>query len=74
GTIILDHGFRWSSSFLHLSKVQVAVGQEVRAGDVIGEVGATGRATGPHLCWRLNWYQERLDPQLLVPAGTAQAQ
>ena len=67
GTIILDHGFRWSSSFLHLSKVQVAVGQEVRAGDVIGEVGATGRATGAHLDWRMSWRNRRIDPQLLAP-------
>jgi len=67
GTIILDHGFRLSSSFLHLSKVQVEVGQEVRAGDVIGEVGATGRATGAHLDWRMSWRNQRIDPQLLVP-------
>jgi biotin carboxyl carrier protein len=68
GTIIVDHGYRLSSSFLHLSKVLVAVGQEVRAGDVIGEVGATGRATGPHLDWRMSWRNQRIDPQLLAPA------
>jgi murein DD-endopeptidase MepM/ murein hydrolase activator NlpD len=68
GTIILDHGFRFSSSFLHLSKVLVEVGQEVRAGDVIGEVGATGRATGAHLDWRMSWRNQRIDPQLLAPA------
>lgn len=67
GTIILDHGFRLSSSFLHLSKVLVAVGQEVSTGDVIGEVGATGRATGAHLDWRMNWRDQRIDPQLLAP-------
>jgi murein DD-endopeptidase MepM/ murein hydrolase activator NlpD len=67
GTIILDHGFALSSSFLHLSKVRVEVGQEVRAGDVIGEVGATGRATGAHLDWRMSWRNQRIDPQLLVP-------
>ncbi len=67
GTIILDHGYRLSSSFLHLSKVSVEVGQEVAAGDIIGEVGATGRATGPHLDWRMSWRRERVDPQLLVP-------
>ena len=67
GTIILDHGYRLSSSFLHLSKVRVAVGDEVNAGDVIGEVGATGRATGPHLDWRMSWRGHRIDPQLLVP-------
>jgi murein DD-endopeptidase MepM/ murein hydrolase activator NlpD len=67
GTIILDHGFHFSSSFLHMSKVLVKVGQEVKTGDVIGEVGATGRATGAHLDWRMNWRNERIDPQLLAP-------
>ena len=66
GTIILDHGYRLSSSFLHLSKVRVEVGQEVAVGDIIGEVGATGRATGPHLDWLMSWRRERVDPQLLV--------
>lgn len=67
GTVILDHGFRFSSSFLHMSKVLVAVGQDVQVGDVIGEVGATGRATGAHLDWRMNWRGQRIDPQLLAP-------
>jgi murein DD-endopeptidase MepM/ murein hydrolase activator NlpD len=68
GTVILDHGYVLSSSFLHMSALHVAVGQEVRTGDLIGEVGATGRATGPHLDWRMSWRSERVDPQLLVPA------
>jgi len=67
GTVILDHGFRFSSAFLHLSKVLVEVGQEVNSGDVIGKVGATGRATGAHLDWRMNWRNHRIDPQLLAP-------
>jgi len=67
GTVILDHGFRLSSSFLHLSKVLVAVGQEIKVGDVLGEVGATGRASGAHLDWRMNWRDQRIDPQLLAP-------
>jgi hypothetical protein len=67
GTVILDHGYRLSSSFLHMSKVTVAVGQVIAAGDPIGEVGATGRATGPHLDWRMSWGPHRIDPQLLVP-------
>ena len=67
GTVILDHGYGLSSSFLHMSKVLVEVGQEIRTGDLIGEVGATGRATGPHLDWRMSWRSERVDPQLLVP-------
>ncbi|MFV0476250.1 MAG: M23 family metallopeptidase [Parahaliea sp.] len=68
GTVILDHGYGLSSSFLHLGKVGVAVGDEIRTGDIIGEVGATGRATGPHLDWRMSWRNHRIDPQLLVPA------
>ncbi|MEM8660697.1 MAG: M23 family metallopeptidase [Pseudomonadota bacterium] len=67
GTVILDHGYSLSSSFLHLSELSVAVGDEVEAGDVIGEVGSTGRSTGAHLDWRMNWRQHRIDPQLLVP-------
>ncbi len=67
GTIILDHGYGFSSSFLHLSEVDVEVGQEVKTGDRIGAVGASGRATGPHLDWRMSWRGERIDPQLLVP-------
>ena len=67
GTVILDHGYGLSSSFLHLSQVSVAVGDRVTAGDVLGAVGATGRATGPHLDWRMSWFNHRIDPQLLVP-------
>ncbi len=67
GTIVLDHGYFLSSSFLHLSKVRVKVGDELKAGDIIGEVGSTGRATGPHLDWRMNWRKARIDPQLLAP-------
>lgn len=68
GTIIIDHGLEVNSSFLHLSEVSVEVGQRVEPGDIIGKVGATGRATGPHLDWRMNWRDRRVDPQLLVPA------
>lgn len=67
GTIIIDHGFGVNSTFLHLSSVDVEVGEPVKQGDFIGRIGATGRATGPHLDWRLNWLSHRLDPQLLVP-------
>ena len=68
GTVFLDHGYRLSSAFLHMSKVLVRVGQELQAGDLIGEIGASGRATGPHLDWRMNWRNRRIDPQLLVPS------
>jgi murein DD-endopeptidase MepM/ murein hydrolase activator NlpD len=66
GTIVLDHGQGLSSSFLHLSKTLVEAGTTVRKGDLIAEIGATGRASGPHLDWRMNWLDRRVDPQLLV--------
>lgn len=67
GTVILDHGYGLSSSFLHLSEVLVEVGDEVTVGTLLGKIGATGRATGPHLDWRMSWFDQRIDPQLLVP-------
>jgi len=67
GTLILDHGHALSSTFLHLSKLEVESGTTVEQGDLIGRIGATGRATGPHLDWRMNWGKVRIDPQLLVP-------
>lgn len=81
GTLVLDHGMGLSSTFIHLERVLVEKGQRVGQGDLIAEIGATGRATGPHLDWRLNWYQERLDPQWFmggmqatqVKAGTPMA-
>jgi murein DD-endopeptidase MepM/ murein hydrolase activator NlpD len=66
GTVILDHGHGVSSAFIHLSKVSVKAGQVLEQGDVLGEVGKTGRATGPHLHWGLNWFDTRLDPELLI--------
>ena len=66
GTLIIDHGHGLSSTFIHLSKELVEVGDEVKQGQVIAEVGATGRATGPHLDWRMNWFTERVDPTLIV--------
>lgn len=66
GTLIIDHGYGLSSTLMHLSKVLVTVGDEVKPGDIVAEVGATGRATGPHLDWRMNWNSARIDPQLLV--------
>jgi len=66
GTIILDHGQGLSSTFLHLSKILVEAGTPVKKGDLIAEIGATGRASGPHLDWRMNWLDQRVDPQLLL--------
>jgi murein DD-endopeptidase MepM/ murein hydrolase activator NlpD len=67
GTLILDHGHNLSSSFLHLHKILVKVGERVEQGDIIAEIGATGRVTGAHLDWRMNLGRERTDPTLLVP-------
>lgn len=67
GTLILDHGHGVTSAFLHLSKTAVAEGQRVEQGELLGEIGATGRVTGPHLDWRMNWRGARVDPELLVP-------
>ena len=68
GTVLLDHGHGVSSNFLHLSRIDVAVGDTVAQGETIGLVGATGRATGPHLHWGMNWFDVRVDPLLVLPA------
>ena len=64
--IIIDHGAGLNSAFLHASKIAVREGQAVKQGDYIGNVGASGRATGPHLHWGLKWYDTRLDPLLFT--------
>lgn len=66
GTLVLDHGQGLSSSFLHLSRILVEAGTYVKQGELIAEIGSTGRASGPHLDWRMNWLDRRVDPQLLV--------
>jgi murein DD-endopeptidase MepM/ murein hydrolase activator NlpD len=66
GTLVLDHGHGLSSAFLHLSRILVEEGQRVEQGDPIAEIGATGRVTGAHLDWRMNWFEQRIDPQLLA--------
>ena len=73
GTVLIDHGHGLSSSFLHLSRIDVRVGERVEPGQVIGLVGATGRATGPHMHWGMNWFGVRVDPQLLVEPVKAPA-
>jgi len=66
GTLLMDHGHGLSSTFIHLSKILVEQGQQVKQGQVVAEVGATGRASGPHLDWRMNLFEIRLDPALVV--------
>ena len=66
GIIALDHGHGLSSWFSHLSVLSVQKGDRVSRGDKIAEVGSTGRSTGPHLDWRINLFERRLDPSLLV--------
>jgi hypothetical protein len=64
--ILIDHGQGLISAYLHLSKVLVSEGERVSQGQLIGEVGQEGRATGPHLCWRMKWRGRNLDPTLFV--------
>ena len=64
GLIFIDHGLGLSSAFLHLGRISVRVGQEVRQGETIGFVGSTGRSTGAHLDWRIKWRRYNLDPAL----------
>ena len=66
-TLIIDHGHRLSSTFLHLDAITVKEGQAVRQGEVVARMGASGRVTGPHLDWRMNWRDQRIDPTFLVP-------
>ena len=66
GTIIMDHGHGISTIYSHLETLNVQVGDEIFKGDIIGTVGSTGRSTGPHLDFRLNWFQTRLDPMSIL--------
>jgi len=66
GTIIMDHGHGISTIYSHLENILVSVGDKINQGDIIGTVGSTGRSTGPHLDFRVNWFQTRLDPMSLI--------
>ncbi len=66
GTIIMDHGHGISTIYSHLETVIVSVGDKINQGDIIGTVGSTGRSTGPHLDFRVNWFQTRLDPMSVL--------
>lgn len=66
GTVILDHGHGLTSVYSHMQELWVKEGQRLRQGEQIGSIGATGRVTGAHLDWRINWFDQRLDPALIV--------
>ncbi|MDQ8030202.1 MAG: M23 family metallopeptidase [Brevundimonas sp.] len=66
GLVLIDHGQGLITAYLHQSRIEVRQGQDVLRGDLIGRVGMTGRATGPHLCWRGKWRDRNIDPSLLV--------
>ncbi len=66
GTIIMDHGHGISTIYSHIETVMVSVGDRINQGDIIGTVGSTGRSTGPHLDFRVNWFQTRLDPMSVI--------
>ncbi len=66
GTVIMDHGHGISTIYSHLESLNVKVGDEVLQGDILGTVGSTGRSTGPHLDFRINWFQTRLDPMSVL--------
>ena len=68
GLTLLDHGQGLITAYLHQSRIDVARGQTVQRGQPIGAVGKEGRATGPHLCWRMKWHGRNLDPMLMVGA------
>lgn len=69
GVVVLDHGHGVSSTFIHLHRIDVTVGQRLEQGDPVGQVGATGRATGPHLHWGLHWFDVAVDPWPLLPSS-----
>jgi murein DD-endopeptidase MepM/ murein hydrolase activator NlpD len=68
GLTLIDHGQGLVTCYLHQSRLEVTEGQRVTRGQAIGRVGMTGRATGPHLCWRMKWRDRNMDPSLLIGA------
>jgi murein DD-endopeptidase MepM/ murein hydrolase activator NlpD len=74
GIVVLDHGHGVSTTTIHMSRIDVKIGQKVNQGDIVGLAGATGRATGPHVHWAANWFDVPIDPALLPkPADVAQS-
>lgn len=66
GLVFIDHGQGLISMYLHMSRLDVQLGETVTQGQSLGAVGAKGRATGPHLCWRLKWGGRNMDPSVMV--------
>jgi len=66
GTIIFDHGHGISTLYMHMKDINVSVGQKIKQGDIVGTLGQSGRATGPHLDIRLNWFDVKLDPATIL--------
>jgi len=73
-TIMIDHGFGLDSVYIHMDAIHVEEGQRVQQGDLIGEIGMTGRTNGPHLHFGISWYGARLDPQTVMSALPARQQ
>jgi murein DD-endopeptidase MepM/ murein hydrolase activator NlpD len=72
GLVFIDHGANLITMYLHMSRLDVRAGDRVEQGQIIGAVGSSGRATGPHLCWRMKWRDRQLDPSIAIE-GLAQA-
>ena len=66
GTIIFDHGHGISTLYMHMKNINIKVGQKVKKGQIVGTLGQSGRATGPHLDIRLNWFDVKLDPNTIL--------
>jgi hypothetical protein len=71
GLVFIDHGQNLITMYLHMSRLDVAAGDRVEQGEVIGAVGSSGRATGPHLCWRMKWRDRQLDPSVALQGLSA---
>ena len=66
GTIIFDHGHGISTLYMHMKDINVKIGQKIKQGQIVGTLGQSGRATGPHLDIRLNWFDVKLDPVTIL--------